>query len=87
MHPVKTIGLCLLALLPLSALSQGPLGFSVSFASLDVNGDGWIDKEEAREESRLNSAFRTYDTDGDGVISKREFQRFVGPRPVRPAPE
>jgi Ca2+-binding EF-hand superfamily protein len=82
---VKTVGLYLFALVPLTALGQGPLGSSISFESLDVNGDGRIDKEEAREESRLNVAFLTYDTDGDGVISRREYQRFLGPRAPRPA--
>lgn len=74
----------MLASVPLAAFSQG---FSVSFESLDSDGNGRIDKEEAREESRLYSSFQTYDTDGDGGISRREYQRFLGPRPAPPPPE
>jgi Ca2+-binding EF-hand superfamily protein len=74
----------LLACVPLAAFAQG---FSVSFESLDTDGNGRIDKEEARVESRLYAAFLSYDTDGDGTISRREYQRFLGPRPAPPAPE
>jgi len=51
-----------------------------TFESLDTNGDQRVDKEEAREESRLHAQFSSYDLDGDGVITKREFQRYLGPR-------
>lgn len=61
--------------------------FSVSFESLDKDGNGRIDKEEAREEPRLYASFLSYDTDGDGTLSRREYQRFLGPRPAPPPPE
>jgi len=79
-----SLGAVLLACAPIAAFAQG---FSVSFESLDTDGNGRIDKEEAREESRLYGSFLTYDTDGDGTISRREYQRFLGPRPAPPPPE
>lgn len=74
----------LLACVPFAILAQG---FSVSFESLDSDGNGRIDREEAREESRLYASFSSYDTDNDGGISRREYQRFLGPRPLPPPPE
>jgi Ca2+-binding EF-hand superfamily protein len=78
------LGMVLLACAPIAAVAQQ---FAVAFETLDSDGNGRIDKEEAREESRLYAQFLSYDTDGDGGISRREYQRFLGPRPLPPPPE
>ena len=71
----------------------GPGGAAVDPAEMvsrmmqaDVNGDGFIDKEEAPE--RLQPMFARADTDGDGKLSKDELMRGIarrnaegGPRP------
>ncbi len=77
----KMIGLLFSIALPMAAWGQFGQGNQSTFEALDVDGNQKIDKEEAREDPRLRLSFSTYDSDGDGVISKREFIRFLGPRP------
>lgn len=78
------IALALVLSLPLAAWAQLGQPNTVTFESLDVDGNQRIDREEAREEPRLSASFQTYDTDGDGTLSRREFARFVGFRPRPP---
>jgi Ca2+-binding EF-hand superfamily protein len=76
--------LAIVLVLAAPAMAQN---YSVAFETLDADGNGRIDKEEAREEPRLYASFLSYDTDGDGGISRCEYQRFLGPRPLPPPPE
>lgn len=80
----RKIGLGLALSLPLAAWAQFGQSNMVTFDSLDADGNQRIDREEAREEPRLNASFISYDTDGDGTLSRREFARFVGFRPQPP---
>lgn len=43
-----------------------------SFAAADVNGDGFIDRREAKINEQLNENFAMIDTNGDGKVSKDE---------------
>ena len=62
------------------------MGSPPTFEVLDSDGNGLIDREEAREETRLYNSFITFDSNGDGAISKREYQRYLGPRTTPPRP-
>jgi EF hand len=86
LHRVWTVGTGLLACLPLVVAGQGMLGSPPTFEVLDSDGNGLIDREEAREEARLYNSFITFDSNGDGAISKREYQRYLGPRTTPPRP-
>ena len=39
------------------------------------NGDGSINRDEAREQSMLSSRFGEMDGDGDGALSSDEYQK------------
>jgi hypothetical protein len=45
------------------------------FSSLDKNGDGSINRDEARDQSLLSSRFGEMDGDGDGALSSDEYQK------------
>ena len=45
------------------------------FSTLDKNGDGSINRDEAREQSMLSSRFGEMDGDGDGALSSDEYQK------------
>ncbi len=47
-----------------------------SFASLDVDGDGFVTSSEATEAASLFNAFKSLDIDGDGKLSADEFAKF-----------
>jgi hypothetical protein len=46
---------------------------TVSFESIDRNGDGRISRTEAGMDKRLSNIFGNVDTNGDGYISKAEY--------------
>lgn len=46
---------------------------ALSFADLDVNGDGKVSKDEAAADARLTSHFAQVDRDGDGQVSETEY--------------
>jgi len=60
-------------------------GLESQFASIDKNGDGFIDAEEAvamssggeGEEQEIRDFHNTTDTDGDGQVSYEEYQEFA----------
>ena len=45
----------------------------VSFETLDADGDGAINKEEATAHEQLSAAFDAVDVDQSGTLSKDEF--------------
>lgn len=47
--------------------------------SLDANGDGALDREEAGKAGLSDTAFDEADTNGDGTISEEEFDRMRAP--------
>jgi hypothetical protein len=70
---MKRLRPALAALTALAAL-PGPAG-AIAFPIVDLNQDGVIEWEEARQAyPRLMAVhFRRCDLDGDGVIDRREF--------------
>ena len=74
----------LIALAVLAALSAGAFAATPAAkpdpqrhgpASLDKNGDGFIDRSEAAASPRLASAFDTLDKDKDGKLSREELRQ------------
>lgn len=45
-----------------------------AFSVIDKNGDGSIDKEEAKESGISDSRFESMDRNGDGEVSESEYQ-------------
>lgn len=55
-------------------LARQGQAFNEGFAKLDKNGDGQIDKIEAKANAALSENFASVDTNADGKISKAEIQ-------------
>lgn len=51
--------------------------YRISFEALDANGDGVIDRTEARAHPLLDAEFRAVDTDGDGRLSRQELRGWI----------
>lgn len=60
---------------PVDTLGIEPVTQSttISFESLDKNGDQQISRTEAGADKQLANAFATADTNGDGYVSKAEY--------------
>ena len=69
-----------LALAALAAADPSPAQ-AQSFAVLDVNQDGFIDKKEAGASPFLVKAFDSADTDRDGRLSPPEYAKASTQKP------
>lgn len=47
---------------------------SSAFSVVDQNGDGSIDKDEAKNAGISDSRFESMDANGDGTVSQSEYQ-------------
>jgi len=57
--------------------SQPSTGFKTGFAALDLNGDGYITRQEYshnRQTSQATTEFNAKDLDHDGRISRSEYK-------------
>ena len=50
---------------------------SSTWASLDVNGDGSISKDEAAADANLSAQFAKYDKDKNGLLSPEEYGKYI----------
>jgi len=50
----------------------------VMYEDLDLDDNGWLDKQEARERSDLYNNWTSIDLDDDGYISSMEYLRYEG---------
>lgn len=52
------------------------------FSALDVNQDGFVDKQEAAASAAISKAFEAADTNKDGRLSPQEYAKIQpAPRP------
>lgn len=56
------------------------------FASLDVNGDGYVSRREAARHAGVARGFDAADEDRDGRLSPLEFSRIAVNRSDQPGP-
>ena len=56
------------------------------FASLDVNGDGYVSRREAARHAGVARGFDAADEDRDGRLSLLEFSRIAVNRSDQPGP-
>ena len=59
------------------ALAQRVAPYHASFEHLDRNGDGFIDRVEARGVPGLPAAFRMADANDDGGLDRGEYARAL----------
>lgn len=59
-------------------MGGGTTGGGASFESLDTDGDGVLNSEEARAAGIDEQSFSEVDQNGDGVISRDEYQGGAG---------
>ena len=60
------------------APGTGPGVAPTDMTQLDKNNDGYVSREEASDESALNSRFSELDKDSDGRISRSEWDAMQG---------
>ena len=72
--------LCMALLQAQAQTSAPPPAQADSFPVLDVNSDGFIDKQEAAASAIVSKAFESADTNKDGRLSTAEFAK-IAPRP------
>jgi len=59
-----------------------------TFATLDVDQDGRVSKDEAAADAALSAAFDETDTDGDGFVTEAEFDVHAAPdMPAQDVPD
>lgn len=56
--------------------ASGSASPSASFQTLDANADGYISKDEAKNNSDLSQAFDQVDADGNSRLDEGEFAQF-----------
>jgi hypothetical protein len=61
-----------------SDMSSKTIGMQSKFDSLDVNHDGYIDKQEAAADSKLKNQFAQLDANKDAKLSITEFSSAKG---------
>ena len=72
--------LCMALLQAQAQTSAPPPAQADSFPVLDVNSDGFIDKQEAAASATVAKAFESVDANKDGRLSMAEFAK-IAPRP------
>jgi len=61
-----------------SDISSQTIGMQSKFDSLDVNHDGYVDKQEAAADSKLKNQFAKLDANKDAKLSIMEFSSAKG---------
>lgn len=69
------------AAVPAAHAAEQVTAEAMSFAVLDLNQDGFIDKKEAGVLPSLTKVFDTADQDKDGRLSPTEYAKASAPKP------
>ncbi|NMG34253.1 hypothetical protein GRF61_07315 [Azoarcus sp. TTM-91] len=83
--PLLLIGICAPVLAQSASPGQGPQGERGGerggnrIAQLDKNGDGFLSKDEVKDNPRLLERFSTLDTNKDGRLSQEELRAGMRP--------
>lgn len=86
-HAGRSLALTILAaatlysVVPNARAADSALPEIKSFAELDINQDGFIDKKEASIFSALTRVFDSSDADKNGHLSPPEYAKAFSPKP------